>query len=323
MSEPTKISRAGLTGAFLALWQPMVFVAALLVMIWAFFSTHDDPGTFGFDFRGTLWDAAKALRTGASPYPAVDSAAMESGNPALYPPFAIALVVPLTWLPWTPAVVVWATLLVLGSAAGIYLLGVRDWRCYFVFFASLPALLGILWGNLTLLLLLGVGVTWHWRDRAFAVGAAVGALIAAKLFLWPLLVWLVLTRRYKAAGWATGLTVVFIVVPWALIGFEGLRDYPALLNRATEFYGPRTSSLLSVGLGVGAPFSIAKVLPAVGAALLLGLAAVASRRPDGDVVRSRSPCSPRSSRRRSSGTTTSRSSSRRWPFCDLDSAGSG
>ena len=84
------------------------------------------------------------------------------------------------------------------------------------------------------------------RDRGLALGAAV----AAKLFVWPLVVWLLLTRRFRAAAWAAGSAVVLVLGAWALIGFEGLRDYPTLLRAVQDVYAVRS---LSVSTVAGAP----------------------------------------------------------------------
>ena len=58
---------------------------------------------------------------------------------------------------------------------------------------------GLFYGNLTVLLVLPLALAWRYRDRARVVGLAVGVAVAAKLFVWPLVVWLLLTRRFRAA----------------------------------------------------------------------------------------------------------------------------
>ena len=278
----SRVSRTGLIGALRRVWQPLVFALLVGTTLWAYFTSHLAPGVFGFDFRGTLWEAARALAHGTSPYPLPGSPQLASGNPALYPPFAIAAVVPLSWLPWSLAVGVWTALEIAGAMAGTWLVGVRDWRCYCVVLTSLPFLQGLLYGNLTLLLLLGVGASWHLRHRSGAGGFALGAVVAAKLFLWPLGVWALLQRRFAVSLVAAAAALGLVLVPWAAIGFDGLREYPSLLRSAADLYGPHTSSFVGAGVGAGLSLGIARWLPLLAAFLLLALAAVALRRADGD-----------------------------------------
>ena len=97
------------------------FVSALLVIRAGF---RDD--TIGFDFRGTLWDAALAIRDGSSPYPSPVESGVEAGNPALYPPFLMLLVTPLTLLPWWLGVTLWTAIQVGAIVGALAILGVRD-----------------------------------------------------------------------------------------------------------------------------------------------------------------------------------------------------
>jgi hypothetical protein len=132
---------------------------------------------------------------------------------------------------------------------------------------------GVILGNLTLLLLLGVGIGWRYRNRPAIAGVAVGASIAAKLFLWPLIIWLLITRRFRAAAAAAVWAIGLVVVPWAFTGFRGFLEYPGLLHAVTEYYGPRSFSLVALGQGLGlGPASGA--LPWIAGAVILAAAAV-------------------------------------------------
>ena len=82
------------------------------------------------------------------------------------------------------------------------LLGVRDWRCYGLAFLWPPVTDAIATGNITILLGLAAAVVWRYRDLPAISGAALGASIAAKVFLWPLVIWLAVTRRVAAALWS-------------------------------------------------------------------------------------------------------------------------
>src|SRR5690242_7236358 len=106
-------------------------LCATLILV----GTHGS-GVFGFDFRGTLWEPAKAILDGHSPYPPAKTSAISDGNPAVYPPAVMLAAVPLRLLPWTAAVTIWFVLSLLSVAVALRLLRVRDWRVYVVVLAS-------------------------------------------------------------------------------------------------------------------------------------------------------------------------------------------
>jgi hypothetical protein len=106
--------------------------------------------------------------------------------------------------------------------------------------------------------------------------------VAAKLFVWPLLVWLILTRRFRAAALAALSAVVLVIGAWALIGFEGMRDYPKLLRVVQDVYAQRSLSLSTVAGALGASVSVSVAIAALAGVAMLGGAAVLARRTDGD-----------------------------------------
>jgi hypothetical protein len=61
-----------------------------------------------------------------------------------------------------------------------------------------------------------------------------------------LLFWLLGTRRYRAFGVAVTATCAGVFVPWALIGFDGLTSYPALLRVAEGLYAVHSFSLATM-----------------------------------------------------------------------------
>lgn len=281
-----EVSTEGFARALPAAVRDVSFaVVVVLALMGAFFfvSSGVSDDVVGFDFEGTLWNAGIAIRDGRSPYPTPVVAEIEVGNPALYPPLLMLFVVPLTLLPWWVGVTVWTALLIAAVGGSLYVLGVRDPRCYTLALISAPAIVGFIWGNATLLLLPLVALAWHWRDNWRRGGVVVGLAIAAKLFLWPLLFWLLGTRRYKAFGAAVAVTCVGIIAPWAVIGFNGFSSYPALLGVADEVYaihGYSVATMLSA-LGVATGFATGGAI-GVGFAIA-GLAFVAARRGEDEI----------------------------------------
>ena len=112
---------------------------------------------------------------------------------------------PLALLPVGVASWLWFCVLVACVFAPMWILGVRDWRCL-VLAADVTGrrARALLRKPHDVLLLLPLALAWRYRDRRWIAGIAVGAAVAAKLFVWPLVVWLLLTRRFRAAAWASG-----------------------------------------------------------------------------------------------------------------------
>src|SRR5215211_3183266 len=140
----------------------------------------------GFDFRGTLWEPARALLDGMPIYPEPTRENVVLGNPSVYPPVFIIGSIPLALLPVAVASWLWFCLLGVCVFAAMWILGVRDWRCRILALASPVVVHGLFYGNLTIVLVLLVALAWTYRDRALLAGLALGTAIAAKLFVWPL-----------------------------------------------------------------------------------------------------------------------------------------
>jgi uncharacterized membrane protein len=162
------------------------------------------------------------------------------------------------------------------------LLGVGDWRCLVLAVTSPVVVHGLWFGNLTVFLVLPLALAWRYRDRAAVAGIAVGVAVAAKLFVWPLVVWLLLTRRFRAAAWAVASAAGTVLGAWTLIGFQGLRDYPTLLRVVQDVYAVRSVSLSTVAGAMGASVPLAVAIAGAAGLVCLGLAAWLAPQPDGD-----------------------------------------
>ncbi|TML57065.1 MAG: DUF2029 domain-containing protein [Actinobacteria bacterium] len=226
-------------------------------------------GGFLFDLH-ILWKAGHDVVVGHSPYPFV------------YPAPAAILMAPFGALPWHVAVAAFAVTAIAAVIGGLRVLGVRDWRCYGLALGWLPIASTTTLGALSTLLALGAAVAWRYRDRRLVVAAAVAAVVATKVFLWPLLIWLVATRRFRAAATSVVMGVVLAVGCWAVIGFDGMLTYPRHIGEIASAQQGRSYS----------PFALLRLLgvssgPAHVALVVLTLAAVAAivlvaRRADGD-----------------------------------------
>ena len=162
---------------------------------------------------------------------------------------------------------------------GLRLVGIRDWRCYGAAFLWAPVGFGIQTANLSLLLLLGLALLWRLRHKVGATALVLGSLISLKLFLWPLVIWLLATRRYLAAVWSLLLALTISLLSWAVLGFAGFHDYPRVARIFVSYYEKTsyTPYAFLVSLGASEPFARVGGL-AVGMAALGGCALAARRR---------------------------------------------
>jgi alpha-1,2-mannosyltransferase len=196
----------------------------------------------------------------------------------VYPPLLAWLMTPLTLLPVHVAVSLWAVVSVLFVVAALWILGVRDWRCYPV---------ALLWpfhreviefGTVDSLLVFVVALCWRYRDASGRASLATGFVVSLKLFLWPLALWLGLGGRLRAAALSVVTGALFVVVPWALIDFQDVTRYPGLVREVSQQQGG-TYSLASFGETLGLAANFATVLSTGVGAGLLYLAYRAAREP--------------------------------------------
>jgi Glycosyltransferase family 87 len=102
-------------------------------------------------------------------------------------------------------------------------------------------------GSIMPFLVLGCALCWRWRDRPFLGGIAVAATAVLKVFLWPLWLWLLFTRRYRAAAISAISAIVMLTAGWAVFGFQNLLDYPQLLMNVTKLEQGHSISLTRLG----------------------------------------------------------------------------
>ena len=238
----------------------------------------------GFDFR-PLWEASRDVFQGVSPYPSPHAWALHDEQQFVYPPIAAIMVAPLAVFPFTVAAVLLTAIEVVATGLTLRVLGVRDWRCYGVVFLWYPVIQNMLVGSITSLLALGLAVAWRYRDDRRATPLVVAALIAAKVFLWPLLLWLAATRRGPAAVRALGLAVAGVALSWALIGFAGLGSYPRLLDELSRIEQWKSYSAVAFGLVLGLTAGEARALALAACAItLVGIMLLRLRKenPDAD-----------------------------------------
>jgi hypothetical protein len=266
-------------------------LAVLVAHWWLTMVSLGTPDDWAFDFR-QFWQGGNDVVNGVSPYPSAeeldavrtdpDPVAIQEDFRFPYPAGAAVLLAPLGALGFETAAALWGLVLIGSIAGSLWILGVRDWRVFAVVASSQPVITSVRLGTFTPVLLLLAACAWRWRDRRWIAGAALAVALALKLFLWPLVVWLVATRRYAAAAIGATLALIFTLGAWAAIGFAGLREYPDLLRQLEEVVDEIGLSLVALGIQAGLPDQVAEVFPfAVGIPMLVGVVVIA-RRDEGD-----------------------------------------
>ena len=187
------------------------------------------------------------------------------------------LVAPLTLLSLSVAEGLVVIAGVLAVVATLLALDVRDWRCYVVAFLWVAVLNAIGLGNLTIFLVLCAALIWRFRDRDALGASTLGAALAAKLFLWPLVVWLTATRCTTSAAITVAVWLGLLVVSWAVIGFAGLVDYVDVLRIARSLWADDGYSVYALALDAGASDRSAGLLGLAVAASLLAASVMRGR----------------------------------------------
>lgn len=235
------------------------------------------------DFHFNYYLAAEAIRAGEDFYPTEGFVVRGPDDlivDYVYPPLVALLTVPWTFVPVGVAEALFQLVLVAGFAATLALLGVRDWRCYGLGFLWPPVTDAVTTGNISILLGLAAALVWRYREHPARAGAALGVSVAAKVFLWPLALWLAATRRRSAAVWSVAFALVVLAASWAVVGFRGLVEYPGLVRRLSDRMDERGYTAYALGVDLGLVPGLAWAAWLALAVSVLAAVVVAGRRGD-------------------------------------------
>jgi Glycosyltransferase family 87 len=226
-------------------------------------------GGFLFDLH-TLWAAGHNVVTGHSVYPFV------------YPAPAAIIMVPFGLLPFKVAVVAFSLVLIGAAFLTLRLLGVRDWRCYGAALGSLPGVSAVTLGAFSWGLALTAAAAWRYRDRRYVAAIAIMGALVTKIFLWPLVIWLLATRRARTAANTVVLSIVTVIGCWAMIGFDGFRQYPSNISHVGKLEEARSYSPFSLLRTLGMTSGNARLALVWLALAAFGAIVAAARTDDGD-----------------------------------------
>jgi alpha-1,2-mannosyltransferase len=211
-------------------------------------------GGWGGDFK-IFRAAGHALVHGQSPYVEPTVRLLTGDDRFVYPaPFALPFAMFNLFGP-TVSTLIYLALSVSAVILAVRLLGVTDWRCYGAALLGAGTYGSFCVGSIGPFLLLAVAAGWRYRDRTSA-GIWLALAAAAKLFLWPVLVWLIATRRFRATA-AAAATLVSIVGVWAMLDLHGLREYASTLRVLDAVEGWTSYSPGAFAISAGAPTWVA------------------------------------------------------------------
>jgi hypothetical protein len=260
-------------GSGLAAAVLFLFAGLLTVGLIGFSASQE---LLAWDLRFAYLPAAEAVLNGESPYPTLDDPILEDQKGYVYPPQLVVALLPLAWLPLEVAAALTTLLMLVLLGLTLYVLDVRDPRCYAAVLLWVPTVGGYLFSNLSIPLTLAVSLVWRYRDVVWPPAVALGLAISAKLLLWPLLVWTLATRRVMTTVWAIAIGVAATMAAWAAIGFDGLEEYPDLLRRLSEIQSENSYSFVGMTATLGLSESVGQALTLlVGAGLLVACVVLA------------------------------------------------
>jgi alpha-1,2-mannosyltransferase len=233
---------------------------------------------WGYDFAA-YYDAARRVAEGGTPYqPETLDGSFRPGPGGLYlysPVPAVALL-PMAALELPAAVAVWAALRLGLLAATCALMPVsRNVRLatFGVAAFSVPLLIDLNLGNVSLIVTFLAVVVWRWLDRPLG-SVALAAALAIRPTLGVVIVWWALRRQWRPIAWTVlaGLVIVALTLPF--VGLEGYAEYVTVLGNMGRVTGVANNwDLSTTALRLGVPPVVASLALFAGYGLALVAAA--------------------------------------------------
>jgi hypothetical protein len=230
------------------------------------------------DFDNAYWLAGQRVLHGLSPYLAPHSAAVLSAGsshavvtPFVYPAVAALMYAAFALIPHHAADAL-ATAMCMAAVLGtLRLMDVRNWRVYGLAFLWPPVVIGWQTANITLLLVLGAAAVWHYRDRPKVCAPLLALVISLKILLWPLALWLLAARRYRAFASTVIWALIVNAVAWAVVGYNEIPRYLNVLESLNRVGERRAYSVVSLGLHLGLSTAAATAVAYSLAVVIAGL----------------------------------------------------
>jgi alpha-1,2-mannosyltransferase len=258
----------------------MFAVVPILLTGWSIAVTFHNVDMRAVDFHHEFWPAARRLLDGQSPY---DSSWQRVGAGVAfpYPALTAAAFVPFAFLPLGLADGLYTALNLTAIVLTLVVLGVRDWRVFGLVLLWAPVAAAWQSANLTLLFALGLAGVWRTRNRPLLSGLLVAVLVSVKPFVWPIVVWLAVTRRWAALGWTAVCGAALNLAVWTSLGLGQLGPYRTVVQHVTAVMQHRGYTVVNLVFHLGGGSSVAYLVTALATcAVLCACLLVAARGDD-------------------------------------------
>jgi alpha-1,2-mannosyltransferase len=263
--RPAELARAAL---------PIIAIVAFALGLAGTLAAAGD--TLGFDFRA--YDAAiDRLAAGG---PLYDMSYTRTGGFGLfyYPPTFAPLLVPWAFLAEPAATWSWIALSIVAFVIGVGIMPVSRsvrWSTLLLAGLSFPFVYAVKLGQVGPVLFLLFAIGWRWIDSAKALGgtAALGAAIKIQPGL--VLVWAVLTRRFRVVLLGAIALLGLTVIATLMAGIGSWSDFLTLLRTVSDpittahnFTPGAIAYRLGLPVGLAAGIQVVNTVLAVGAIVI-------------------------------------------------------
>lgn len=203
------------------------------------------------DFHHDFWVAGSRVLHGLNPY---DWTRKQIAALACfpYPAPAALLFVPFSLLRRGVSDLMFVTLLLTACLTALRVLNVGDWRVYTLVLLWWPVINAWQTANVTLLLVCGIAAVWRYRDSPAVAGCLTALMLSTKPVVWPLVLWLLITLRFRAAVYGLALTLLLNVISWTVLGFGEIPAWWHLISLQMDVLSRQGYGLIALAMHLGA-----------------------------------------------------------------------
>jgi alpha-1,2-mannosyltransferase len=208
----------------LALRQVVWGVVPIAVLVWEATLVVGRRNRIAVDFKDAYYVAGQRLLHGGNPY-AWTHQQIDAGIAFVYPALSALFFAPFALIAEGPAGVLWTLVCIALTPLTLWILGIRDWRVYVVGLLWLPVFSAWQSTNETMALVFVAALVWRYRGNPLVSGTLTAVAISLKPIMWPLALWLLATRRWRASGYGLAAGLLINLVSWVVVGFGNVRTY--------------------------------------------------------------------------------------------------